>query len=587
MLDPKYLERFSDQLLGIIDSLIIEIISDMAKRIVKMRRISDSTKHQAEILQNAGLVYEDTIKRVSQISGYQTREIERMYQEAGVRNLKNEAVYYKQAGKESIKLEQSKGMQRILQANVRKTCQELDNLTMTTAVKSQSAFIQACNRAQMKVSTGAFSYDKAIADAIKEAAVQGTEVLYPSQHVDKLDVAVRRAALTGVNQTAAELNLQYAKEAGCDYVETTAHAGARPTHAVWQGKVFCLSGMDPKYENFYEATGYGTGPGLCGWNCRHNFHAFFPGISESAYTNQILEGYNSKNVEYNGIRYTEYETAQMQRGHERKIRETKRKLAGYEAGMKETDDKILKETLKRDFEAEAVKLKKQEKTLKDFCHQTGRQYESARTQIHAVLDVKGNIVGFNRSVAQKAVWKNRKNVFKNQMSKQLEKLTDEEKKAIWRYTGNAANRVNSAIYSGKQQRIDREKGFMNLLDSALNKGTAEHKMVVHRDTIPEYLNVFPKGFQYSDRDIERLTGVELTNFGYTSTSFKDLTYTGRNVHLEIEIPKGYKGCLYIENLATDKYKNQEEVLFKRGFRYKIKSVKKEKERYYIKAEAVL
>nr|DAO91424.1 MAG TPA: minor capsid protein [Caudoviricetes sp.] len=587
MLDPKYLERFSDQLLGIIDSLIIEIISDMAKRIVKMRRISDSTKHQAEILQNAGLVYEDTIKRVSQISGYQTREIERMYQEAGVRNLKNEAVYYKQAGKESIKLEQSNGMQRILQANVRKTCQELDNLTMTTAVKSQSAFIQACNRAQMKVSTGAFSYDKAIADAIKEAAVQGTEVLYPSQHVDKLDVAVRRAALTGVNQTAAELNLQYAKEAGCDYVETTAHAGARPTHAVWQGKVFCLSGMDPKYENFYEATGYGTGPGLCGWNCRHNFHAFFPGISESAYTNQILEGYNSKNVEYNGIRYTEYETAQMQRGHERKIRETKRKLAGYEAGMKETDDKILKETLKRDFEAEAVKLKKQEKTLKDFCHQTGRQYESARTQIHAVLDVKGNIVGFNRSVAQKAVWKNRKNVFKNQMSKQLEKLTDEEKKAIWRYTGNAANRVNSAIYSGKQQRIDREKGFMNLLDSALNKGTAEHKMVVHRDTIPEYLNVFPKGFQYSDRDIERLTGVELTNFGYTSTSFKDLTYTGRNVHLEIEIPKGYKGCLYIENLATDKYKNQEEVLFKRGFRYKIKSVKKEKERYYIKAEAVL
>lgn len=81
-----------------------------------------------------------------------------------------------------------------------KQCQELDNLTMTTAVRSQSAYIQACNRAQMKVSSGAFSYDKAIADAIKEAAVQGTEVLYPSQHVDKLDVAVRRAVLTGVTR---------------------------------------------------------------------------------------------------------------------------------------------------------------------------------------------------------------------------------------------------------------------------------------------------------------------------------------------------------------------------------------------------
>ena len=101
-----------------------------------------------------------------------------MYEEAGVRNLKNEAVYYKQAGKEDIKLNQSNGMQRILQANIRKTCQELDNLTMTTAVRSQSAYIQACNRAQMKVSSGAFSYDKAIADAIKEAAVQGLSLIH-------------------------------------------------------------------------------------------------------------------------------------------------------------------------------------------------------------------------------------------------------------------------------------------------------------------------------------------------------------------------------------------------------------------------
>lgn len=587
MLDPKYLEKFSDQLLGIIDTLTIAIISDMAKRIVKMGNVSESTKHQAEVLQNAGLVYKDTIKRVSQVSGYQNREVERMYQEAGVKNLKNEAVYYKQAGKDAVKLEQSNGMQRILQANVRKTCQELDNLTMTTAVKTQSAFIQACNKAQMKVSTGAFSYDKAIADAIKEAAVQGTEVLYPSQHVDKLDVAVRRAVLTGVNQTAAEMNLQYAKDQNCDYVETTAHEGARPEHAVWQGKVFCLSGTDPKYENFYEATGYGTGPGLCGWNCRHNFHAFFPGISTPAYTQEMLDDYSAKSVEYNGKQFTEYEAGQMQRGHERQIRETKRKLAGYNSAVNEAKDDTLKNTLQNRFNEESVRLKKQEAALKAFCKETGRRYESARVQIHAVKNKAGDIVGFNRSVAQKAVWQDRKNTFKNQMSKQLEKLAEEEKKAIWRYTGNAANRVNSAIYSGKQQRIDQEKVFMDLLDSALSKGTAEHKMVVHRDTIPEYLNAFPKGFQYSEEDIKRMNGMTLTNKGDTSTSFHDIMYQGRNVHLEIEIPKGYKGCLYIKDVATEKYKNQEEVLFKRGFQYKIKSVNKEKDRYYIKAEAVL
>lgn len=587
MLDPKYLEKFSDQLLGIIDSLTTVIIIDMAKRIVKMGNVSQTTSHQAEILQNAGLVYSDTIKRVSQVSGYQRREVERMYEEAGVRNLKNEAVYYKQAGKEDIKLNQSNGMQRILQANIRKTCQELDNLTMTTAVRSQSAYIQACNKAQMKVSSGAFSYDKAIADAIKEAAVQGTEVLYPSQHIDKLDVAVRRAVLTGVNQTAAEMNLQYAKDQDCDYVETTAHAGARPEHVVWQGKVFCLSGTDPKYQNFYEATGYGTGPGLCGWNCRHNFHAFFPGISTPSYSQEMLDDYSTRNYEYNGKKYTEYELSQMQRSQERKIRATKRSLTAYDAGMKNAENDALKAELAQRFEKESTKLKTQEKALKKFCKETGRKYDSARTQIHAVLDSKGNIVGFNKKVAQEAVWGNRRYMAKIQMAKQLNKLSDEEKLALQRYTGFSAHRVNWALYSGKPKMIAKEQEYIKLLDSALDKGITDSKIIVHRDTIPEFSNAFPKGFQYSDVDIRMLKGKVLTNDGYTSTSFRDIQYKGRNVHLEIEIPKGYKGCLYIKDLATNKYKNQEEVLFKRGFRYKIKSIKKERERYYFKAEAIL
>ena len=174
-----------------------------------------------------------------------------------------------------------------------------------------------------------------------------------------------------------------------------------------------------------------------------------------------------------------------------------------------------------------------------------------------------------------------------QMAEQLNKLSDEERLAVQRYTGFAAHRVNRALYSGKSQMIEKEREYMNLLDSALDKGVTEHKMIVHRDTIPEFLNAFPKGFEYSDKNMRMLKGKILTNVGYTSTSFRDLQYRGRNVHLEIEVPKGYRGCLYIESLATKKYKYQQEVLFKRGFRYIIKEIKKENGRYYMKAEAIL
>ena len=238
--------------------------------------------------------------------------------------------------------------------------------------------------------------------------------------------------LTGVNQSAAQLNLEYAQEMDCDYVETTAHSGARPDHQTWQGKVFCISGKDPKYPSFYDSTGYGTGPGLCGWNCRHNFYAFIPGISTPAYTDQMLKEYKAKNYTYNGKAYTEYEVSQMQRFQERQIRNTKRKLAGYDAGVKAAgDDEVLKNTLQQRFESESVRLKEQEKTLKEFCRQTGRLVESVRTQVHAVLDDSGNIVGFNRSVAQKAIWSNKfAKANKSKFTERLEDINNGQKDTI-------------------------------------------------------------------------------------------------------------------------------------------------------------
>ena len=406
MLSPEYLDRFSDQLLAIIDEFSVSVVSDIAKRIIRMGNISETSNYQIEILQNAGMIYDDVIRRISQVTGYTEAEVRRMFEEAGVKTIENESVYYKAAGKDTIALNQSEAMQQILSANIEKTLGDLSNLTMTTAIKAQTLFIDTCNVAMMQVQTGAINYNIAVANAIKKAARASTEVLYPTGHVDKLDVATRRAVLTGVNQTAAEINLQYAREGGCDYVETTAHSGARPSHAVWQGRVFCISGNDKDYPPFSE-TGYGTGPGLCGWNCRHNFHAYFPGISSPAYTKSMLKEYDAKSMEYNGVKYTEYEVSQMQRAHERKIREYKRVLAGLNSGMENAVEEV-RNVLRDEFNKESVRLKKQEAELKELCYQTGRRYESARTQVHATRDSDGNIVGFSRSVSQKAVWANRK-----------------------------------------------------------------------------------------------------------------------------------------------------------------------------------
>ena len=81
------------------------------------------------------------------------------------------------------------------------------------------------------------------------------------------DAAMRRHLVTQWNQARADLLWHRMDEWECDLVFTSAHYGARPTHAVWQGKVFSRSGSSPDYPDLVQATGYGTVTGLCGANC--------------------------------------------------------------------------------------------------------------------------------------------------------------------------------------------------------------------------------------------------------------------------------------------------------------------------------
>lgn len=405
MLTPEYLDGLTDDILAMYDALSETIIEDMSRRIVKTGMVTETAAWQMKQAQEMGILYEDVIERISEVSGYAEDELKRLFEDAGVENIRYENDIMSQMGLMPIELKQSETMMKLLKAGLEKTSRDLTNLTLTTAIRAQNAYYNATNLAYLQVSSGVLSYQEAIKRAILTVARDGATVLYPSGHIDKIDVAVRRAVLTGVNQTAAKMNLEYCDESGCDFVETTAHSGARTSHEVWQGKVFCISGKSNMYPPFSE-TGYGTGVGLCGWNCRHNFHAFWPGVSVPAYTEKMLASYGAREYEYNGNKLTDYECSQMQRSMERKIRETRRQLTACNAAMETTEDVVLKEKLKMAFENKSVCLKAQETDLKDFCRKTKRPMDSSRLQVYAVKDNQGRIVGFNKSVSQKAVQAN-------------------------------------------------------------------------------------------------------------------------------------------------------------------------------------
>lgn len=395
MLTPNYYEQLTDNLIKLYSDLDNTIISDIVRRLLKNGDVTDMARWQIRQLQESGMLYDDIIAEISKRTDATQRQVRTLFEDAGVTAIENDNRYYSAAGLSGI-VRMSDSALQVLNAGYIKCSGDLNNLTLTTANTAQQAYITACNNAYMQVTSGAFDYNTAIRNAVRAAAEEGTEVLYPSGHRDKLDVAIRRAVLTGIGQTCRTLSETNAQDMGCDLMEITAHSGARPSHAVWQGQIVSLSGRKGYLSK--SDIGYGTGEGFGGWNCRHDWFPFFEDVSERAYTSSELEALNERNIEYNGEKYTEYEISQMQRKYEREIRKLKRKAVAADTGMNNAQNDELRRQFSDDFTEASVKLKEKERQLKEFLKQTGTLPDNARTQV----------LGFGRSVSRKAVATNKK-----------------------------------------------------------------------------------------------------------------------------------------------------------------------------------
>lgn len=394
MLTPEYLDTLPDALVALWQTVEDDILRDIARRIGKLADGDAPTETAAWQLwrfQQTQALHQDVVRLLAKYSGKSDAEIRRILQAAGAEALAADDALYQALGFSPSDINSSPALLNLLNAGYRQTAGTWKNLTATTANTVTRQFEDALDRAWLQTSSGAFDYKTAVKRAVDGLAADGLKaVTYPSGHTDTLEVAVRRAVLTGVNQTAAKLQLARAEEMGCAFVEVTAHGGARSDgsqgpadHAWWQGKVYHIGGDVWRdgvfYPDFATATGYGTGEGLCGWNCRHNFFPFWPGISKRNYTDAALQALNARDIPYHGKLYTRYEISQMQRALERRVRSAKRTfLAEDEAGL--------------DTGAAAAKLKAARQSLAQFVRDTGGRQDSARESVS----------GFGRSAAGKA-----------------------------------------------------------------------------------------------------------------------------------------------------------------------------------------
>ena len=421
MLSPNFLRDITDRVEAAADRLNQYLINRIVRRIVRLYEAKNtvelipSSVRDVQKMQETGKAYEEINTEIQNRLPDLRKEVNRAFQQSVAEAARdNEKFTESLADSLNIDVDIPKTPDKIANINdIQVTSQEkqlvesafrrtngtIQNLTRTTANAWQKKYIQILDEAYNKVSHGV-SINTAISEAIDEAAKYGSRVEYPSGRSDKIEVAIARAVRTGVNQAAADMTLAKCAQLGVNHVLVSSHLGARYTdkiepsnHMSWQGKVYSIdwrSSLFSKYNpdlsekiswsekiknavrraltskknksqgDFETVTGYGTGEGLCGWNCRHSFSPFFEGVNINN-----TEQYDS---EKNKARY---DNEQKQRAMERRLREIKKAMNAKKAGMEAATTDALKELLRNEYNGKKNSYNRGIMEYNQFCDKNG------------------------------------------------------------------------------------------------------------------------------------------------------------------------------------------------------------------------
>lgn len=401
MLTPRELLDIVDGSTAIADQLYTYLIREIVQRmILRLGRgekylLTSSDRWRIQIMQDAGYLYQDIIREIGKYTKLQQAEIQAAFQDAGIRALAWDDKIYEAAGLSPLPLWQSPHLVRLMERNYNATMQAWQNYTRTTADEAQRLFINECDFAYHKVSTGAVAYNVAVREAIESVSSGGIYVNWTDAqgnvyHRDTIEVAVARAVRTGVAQAAGDISLKRMEEMDWDIILVSSHVGARigdggenpGNHSWWQGKYYSRTGQDKRFLPF-SATGYGTGEGLSGYNCRHSFGSGTGRDEDNPFAKVDTE--ENKRV---------YLLEQRQRLLERRIRKTKRDFMAWQATVDSCEDEGLKADFQRTVDRKAALLKRQNEEYREFCKQN-----NLRTQNERLMVAKWNREQANKAIA--------------------------------------------------------------------------------------------------------------------------------------------------------------------------------------------
>lgn len=336
MFTPTEIEALPSAMEQLYRSLQLNIMSDLTERLkANGEEITSAADWQINRLYELGVSKDEIDSLIQSTLDVSDDEIDRIYDEVVKSGYARNEELYTSKGKEYIPYAENKQLQQLVKAVKNQTKSEYRNITgslgfavrnpdNTVSFTPLAKFYQdTLDNGLMQIASGAFDYNTVLKRVVKTMTDSGLRsVEYSSGWSNRVDVAARRALMTGFNQVVAKVNEDNAEQLGTEYFEVSYHRGARPTHQVWQGRVYSKKELET-------VCGLGTVTGLCGANCYHSYSPFIKGVDKPTYSDEELDRMNEEEntpKEYNGRQYTAYEAQQRQRQLETAMRADRQKI---------------------------------------------------------------------------------------------------------------------------------------------------------------------------------------------------------------------------------------------------------------------